>query len=84
MLKVVSLLVLFSSPALAGDAKVEERETKVPAVTVHDFDGVAVQAKAARPWSWFIDGRKSAKFESLIVLRSTFDREIKHSASEVQ
>jgi hypothetical protein len=84
MIKVVSLFVLFSAPAFAGGPKIERPVAPIPAVTVHDFDGVRVQAKAARPWSWFIDGRKSAKFESLIVLRTTFDREIKHSAKDIQ
>jgi len=85
MVRVFFLSVLLSTPALAGDSAPKTKKKRADAaVTKIDFDAVDVQAKAARPWSWFIDGRVAADFDSLIVLRKDFDHEIKATTTEIQ
>ena len=85
MVRVGFCFLLLATPARAGVAAPKKPTKEAPPrITVHDFDAVKVEATAARPWSWFIDGRRSAEFESLIDLRTHFDREMKATVTEIQ
>ena len=77
------LLFLLLSLAYADDPK-EEPKVVYKQRTEIDFEGVEIEGELVKPQGSLVLGRRHAKFNPMIKLRTDFDDEMDKSVQEVK
>ena len=79
-----TLLLTFSSAAVAADIEAPEPQVVYKQKTEIDFEGIELTGELVKPQGTLLITRKQASFNPLIKLRSDFDDEMSASVDEVK